>query len=151
MSHAVLASKMTTPSSRVAAGETRIVADSQLAAQRQAKPYSGPVPSSASVSTAGSRTSSTVRSSERTERLSSRIRLASPSSKRLKADRRRVSDAGPAPRSRATATAEDTLCVSSNAARSASIWPRSNCRCPPAVRRGSGSRSAAPTTGACSR
>ena len=123
MSIGALESKMTMPSSRVAAGVTRTEAASQFVAQRQAKPYSGPSwpPSCASISTQGMRTSSTVRSTERTARLSSRIRLASPSSKRVKAERRRAGEAGPAPRSRATAIAEDTLCVSSKAARSASI------------------------------
>ena len=45
---------------------------------------------------------------------------------------------GPAPRSRARATAEEMLWVSSKAERSASISLRSNWRWPPAVRRGSG-------------
>src|SRR4051794_11006771 len=139
MSHGALASKTSTPSSRVAGGATRVAADSQPVAQRHAKPYSAVAPSSGSrLSTPGRSTSSTVRSTERTARLSSRTRSASTSSKRANALRRRDGVAGPAPRWRARATAEEMLWVSSKAERSASISFRSNCRWPPAVRRGSG-------------
>ena len=79
-----------------------------------------------------------MRSTERTARLSSRTRSASPSSKRLIALRRRAGLAGPLPRSWAIAIADEMLWVSSKAERSASISVSSNCRCPPAVRRGSG-------------
>ena len=46
--------------------------------------------------------------------------------------------AGPEPRSRAIEIAEETLCVSSKAVRSASTSARSNCLWPPCVRRGDG-------------
>ena len=141
MSQAPLASKMRMPSGRVEPGATRLAAASQPVAQRRAKPSSAEGDSSAATSrpsTAGSSTSSTVRSTERTARLSSRIRSASTSSKRRSAERSRVGDDGPLPRSRAIEIADETLWVSSKAWRSASISPRSNWRWPPAVRRGIG-------------
>ena len=104
-SHVPLASKITTASDRVAGGATRVAAASQVVAQRHAKPNSAlvPSPASSSASTPGRRTSSTVRSTERTARLSSRTRSASLSSKRLIALRRRAGLAGPLPRSCAIA------------------------------------------------
>ena len=45
MSQGALASKTSTPSSRVAGGATRVAAASQPVAQRHAKPYSGLAPS----------------------------------------------------------------------------------------------------------
>jgi len=56
------------------------------------------------------------------------LRSASASSKRPKADRNLAGVAGPAPRSRAIETAEETLWVCSKAERSASISLNSNCR-----------------------
>jgi len=92
----------------------------------------------ASASTATSRTSSTVRSTERTARLSSSRRSARFSSKRAKASDRRVGEAGPSPRWRAIEIADEMLCVSLKAWRSASISARSNWRWPPCVRCGRG-------------
>ena len=60
-------------------------------------------------SSAGSRTSATVRSTERTARLSSSSRSAAASSKRSKAASRRAGEAGPRPRWRATSTALEML------------------------------------------
>src|SRR3954453_10925308 len=140
MSGARLASKIRTASERCVGGATRCWAASQPVAQRQAALYSGgggTVPSS-SDSMPGSSTSSTVRSTDRTARLSSITRSAPSASNRDRAERRRIGVAGPSPRSRATEIAEETFWVSSKAARSASISTRSNWRCPPAVRRGVG-------------
>ena len=62
-----------------------------------------------------------VRSIERRVRLSSSMRLALSSSKDAYAVARRAGDDGPSPRSRASATAEETLWVSASVMRSASI------------------------------
>ena len=88
---------------------------------------------------AGRRISSTVRSTERTARLSSSRRSAA-----VLVEARRASTSaawgttGPVPRSRAIEMADETLCVSSRAWRSASISASSNCRWPPWLRRGEG-------------
>ena len=141
-SHGPLASKITTASERATLGATRFAAASHgRPAPREAEfrrrrlawpPLRAP-------RRPGSRTSSTVRSTERTARLSSRTRSASASSKRLMA----LPAAAPGSRDRCRAPGRwrsPTRCCGSprrptGAPRSRSS---SNCRCPPAVRRGSG-------------
>ena len=112
------ASKIIAASVRVAGGVSRLIAASQPVAWRHANSYSGVGRSvlSALVSSAMlvSNSSSTVRSTERSVRLSSSRRFARSSSNALNAAVSRPDDDGPSPRSRASEIADDTLCVSAS-------------------------------------
>ena len=72
---------------------------------------------SSSEATAGSRSSSTVRSTERTAKLSSSSRFAFSSSNEANAELSREHEEGPSPRCRAIEIAEETLWVSARAIR----------------------------------
>ena len=135
---AAVSSTTRIPSVRVGGGVRRLTAEIQPAAWRQANSYSGVGPASAWVATASSSTSSIVRSTERSVRLSSSRRSQRSSSKFANAAASRAGDGGPSPRSRASATAEDTLWVSASVSRSASISASAYWRWPPGERTGRG-------------
>ena len=136
---AVQASRISTPSPRLAGGASRLRAESQPVAWRQANWYAAPERSASAWSaTAGSSSSSIVRSIERSARLSSSSRSASCSSNDANASVSRARDDGPMPRRCASATAEDTLWVSASACLSASISSSPYCRWPPPERCGRG-------------
>ena len=128
---------MRTASSRVAGGATRLAAASQPVAQRHAKPPRPSPSSSAAIRGEQHLLDGALDRAHGEALLEDAVGLDLVEA--LRARRAGATGvAGPAPRSRASEIADETFWVSSKAARSASISPRSNCRWPPAVRRGSG-------------
>ena len=148
MSQAQLASKIRTASGRIGAGATPLAAASQPVAQRKAKPSSAErdSPSRAQPVHRGQQHLLDGPLDRAHRKALLRIRSDSSSSKRRSAERRRTGEDGPLPRSRAIEIADETLCVSSKAWRSASISVRSNWRWPPGSGAASGIRICAPTT-----
>ena len=147
------ASSTSTPEVRVAGGREALergqprcgVAPGELVLRRAPT-----AASSACAATPSSSTSSIVRSTERSARLSSSRPLALSSSNVAKAAASREREDGPSPRCRASAIAEETLWVSASV-RAATRSPSARTG---GGRRGSdvgaGTRTGAPSCGACS-